>query len=133
MFEGENFKKEFVLGNQRARQEVVANFHKLMNNSNFGCDYRDHSQNRSIQLIYDEKAKVDFITKYGSSNQNNVFLTEDCFLKKCEEKYDDMACDVMNPDNEYSIKKICMEEDYHREVEDVREKVGKKLGKRGKG
>ena len=54
-FKQKNFKKEFVLGNQRARQEAVAkndnvqgNFYKLMNNSNFSYDCRDHSQNRNI-------------------------------------------------------------------------------------
>ena len=68
-FEQECFKKEFVLGNQRARQEVVArgddvqgNFYKLMNNSNFGFHCRDNLQNRSIQLIYHEHAEIEFIT-----------------------------------------------------------------------
>ena len=123
-----------MLGNQRARQKTVAknddaqaNFYKLMNNSNFGYDCRDHSQNRSIPLIYDEKPQVEFITKYDSSKENNVFLTEDYFLKKCGEKYDNMSCDVINPDDDYSNKKVCIEEDYHREVEDIKEKFRKRV------
>lgn len=59
-FEQENFKKEFVLGDQIAKQKAVAknndvqaSFYSLMDNSNFGYDYRDNSKNRSIQLIYD--------------------------------------------------------------------------------
>ena len=49
-FEQNSLKKDFVLGNQRARQEAVtkwndvqANFYKLMSNSNFGFDCRDTS------------------------------------------------------------------------------------------
>ena len=34
-----------------------------------------------------KQAEVEFITRYGSSNENNVFLTDDYFLKTYE-KYD---------------------------------------------
>lgn len=89
-FEQECFKKDFVLGNQRARQEAVVrgdnvqgNFYKLMNNSNFGFDFRNNLQNRSIQFIYDVQKEIEFITQYGSSDDNNCFLKEENLIKKC--------------------------------------------------
>ena len=70
-FEQEPFKKDYILGNQISRQEAVArgddfqgNFYKLLNNSNFGFDCRDNLQNKSLHLIYDENAKIAFISKY---------------------------------------------------------------------
>ena len=71
-FEQEPFKKEYILGNQRTRQEasvrgddVQANFWKLLNNANFGFDCRDNSHNQSLHLIYDGNAEVGFISKYS--------------------------------------------------------------------
>ena len=53
-FEPDPFKKEYILGNQKARQAVIArgdnvqaNFWKLLNNANFGFDCRDNSQNKA--------------------------------------------------------------------------------------
>ena len=43
-----------------------------------------------------------------------------------------MACDVMNPDDDYSNKKICIEKNYNKEVKDIKEKFRKKV-KREKG
>ena len=81
-FEQEPFKKENILGNQRARQEAVArgddvqvNFWKLLNNSNFGFDCRDNSQNKIFHLIYDEDTKIEFLTKYEGCKSTNPFLS----------------------------------------------------------
>ena len=81
-FKQEPFKKEYILGNQKARQEAVArgddvqeNFQKLLNNANFGFDCRDNSHNKSLQLIYDKQQEVDFINKYGNYNADNCFLS----------------------------------------------------------
>ena len=69
-FEQEPFKKDHILGNQKSRQEAVArgydvqgNFLKLLN-ANFGFDSRDNSQNKSLHLVYDEDAEIEFINKY---------------------------------------------------------------------
>ena len=60
-FEQEPFKKDYILGNQKARQEAVeqgdnvqTNFWKLLNNTNFGFDCRDNWQHKSLHLIYNE-------------------------------------------------------------------------------
>ena len=49
-FEQGPFKKDYIFGNQKSRQEAVArgdevqgNFYKLLSNANFGFDCRDNS------------------------------------------------------------------------------------------
>ena len=88
------FQKEYILGNQRARQEVVArgddvqaNFWKPLNNSNFSFDCRDNSQNKSLHLIYDEDAEIEFLTKYEGYKSTNPFLSLEARIRNIEEKY----------------------------------------------
>ena len=95
-FEQETFKKEYILGNQRASQDAVArgdgvqgNFWKLLNNSNFGYDCRENLQNKSLHLIYDEEAEINFITKYDGNN-SNCFLNLNTHVKNIEERYNDI-------------------------------------------
>ena len=51
-FEQDLFKKDFILMNQRSRQNaknaIEKNFYKLMNNSNFGYDCRNKIGNGSF-------------------------------------------------------------------------------------
>ena len=96
-FEQEPFKKEYILGNQRARQEVVArgddvqaNFWKLVNNADFGFDCRDNSQNKSLHLIYHKEAQVDFLGKYDGYSNTNCFLNLDAKIKNIKEYYSNM-------------------------------------------
>ena len=92
-FEQEPFKKEYILGNQRARQEAVAqgdgvqaNFWKLLNNSNFGFGCRDNSQNKSLHLIYDEDAEIKFLKKCAGCKSTNCFLSVEAKIKNIEKK-----------------------------------------------
>ena len=96
-FEQELFKKEYILGNQHARQEAVArgddlqaNFWKLLSNSNFGFDSSDNSQNKSLHLIYDEDAVIEFLTKYEGCKSTNPFLSLEARIRNIEEKYKDV-------------------------------------------
>ena len=57
-FKQEPFKKKYILGNQKARQAVIArgdhvpaNFWKLVNYTNFGFDCRDNSQNKTVSHL----------------------------------------------------------------------------------
>ena len=95
-FEKEHFKKDYILGNQKAIQaavargdDVQADFWKLLNNANFGFDYRDNLQNKSLHLMYDENAEVEFISKYGSYNSDNCFQNLDARLKNINKYYND--------------------------------------------
>ena len=66
------FKKEFVIGNQNARQNgkttMENNFYKLMNNFNFGYDCKNNFDNRFMTSGFDEIEEMSFIRKY-----QNVF------------------------------------------------------------
>ena len=95
-FEQEHFKKGYILGNKRARQEAVArgddvqgNFWKLLNNLNFRYDCRDNLQNKSLHLIYDEEAEINFTTKYDNNN-SNCFLNLDARLINVDGKYNNV-------------------------------------------
>ena len=80
-FQQDPFKKDYILGNQKARQETVAqgddvqaNFWKLLNNANFGFDCRDNLQNKSLHLIYDEQVEIELINKYKGYKSTNCLL-----------------------------------------------------------
>ena len=96
-FEQEPFKKEYILRNQRARQEAVArgddvqaNFWKLLNNSNFGSDCSYNSQNKSLHLIYNKDMEIEFLAKYEDCKSTNPFLSVEAKIRNIEEKYKDV-------------------------------------------
>ena len=61
----------------------------MLNNSNFGYDCRENSQNKSVHLIYDGEAEINFITKYDGNN-SNCFLNLNAHIKNIEESYNDI-------------------------------------------
>ena len=67
-FEQSRFKQNFILMNQKSRQEsknsVEKDFYKLMNNSNFGYDCRNNIDNRKFVPIFDEYNEITFINRY---------------------------------------------------------------------
>ena len=64
-FEQSCFKREFVLTNQRKRQEakssIEKDFSKLINNANFGNDCKDNRNNTKFQPIVDEIEEITYI------------------------------------------------------------------------
>ena len=132
-FEQEPFKKEYILGNQGARQEAVArgddvqaNFWKLLNNSNFGFDCRDNSQNKILHLIYDEDAEIELLTKYEGYKSTNPFLSLKARIRNIEEKYKD----VENlPFDEQPFAETLKKE----EIKKVTEKFNEEKGSKCKG
>ena len=54
-FEKAKFKQDFVLMNQKALQKATSpverNFYKLLNNVNFGIDYRNNIDNCRLKPI----------------------------------------------------------------------------------
>ena len=73
-FRQETFKREFVTMNQNARKtaktKVQKDFYKLLNNSNFGLDYQQNTNNCKIELLYDGAEEVRYIKNYS-----NIFQT----------------------------------------------------------
>ena len=132
-FEQEPFKKEYILGNQRARQEAVArgddvqaNFWKLLNNSNLGFDCRDNSQNKSLHLIYDEDAEIKFLTKYEGYKSTIPFLSLEARIRNIEEKYKDV--ENLSFNEQPFVETLKKEE-----IKKVTEEFNKPEGSKGKG
>ena len=67
-FEQDAFKKDFVLMNQKLRQnaknDIEKNFYKLMNNANFGFDCRNNANNLKFEPLIDEINELTYIKKY---------------------------------------------------------------------
>ena len=67
-FKQDTFKRDFVVMNQNARKtaktSVEKDFYKLLNNSNFGNDYRNNIGNCKLELIYDGLDEINYIKKF---------------------------------------------------------------------
>ena len=67
-FEQKRFKRDFILTNQKARQEaknsIESDFCKLLNNANFGYDCRNNLDNCIFEPVNDEIQELSFIRKY---------------------------------------------------------------------
>ena len=67
-FEQDSFKKDFVLMNQKSRQnaknDIEKNFFKLMNNANFGFDCRNDANSLKFDPLIDEINEISYIKKY---------------------------------------------------------------------
>ena len=70
-FDQERFKQNFILMNQKARQEatdkIESGFYKLLNNANFGYDCRNNLDNCKFEPINDEINELSFIKRYYSN------------------------------------------------------------------
>ena len=67
-FEQERFKRNFILMNQKSRQNAKNSIEKyvfkLMNNTNFGYDCRNNLDNCQFVPIFDERNKVIYLKRY---------------------------------------------------------------------
>ena len=93
-FEQERFNKNFILMNQKSRQNaknsVEKDFYKLMNNSNFGYDCRNNLDNCQFVPIYDELKEITYIKKHNFSDPKvSKFVTPDLIAQEIEEKFND--------------------------------------------
>ena len=76
MLEQVRFKIEFVLMNQKSRENaknaMEKDFFKLMNNVNFGSDCRNSGNNAKFETIIDEINEITYIKKYYNLFDNKV-------------------------------------------------------------
>ena len=91
-FEQKQFKRKFILLNQKSWQESKSNiekdFYKLMNNSNFGYDCRNNLDNCKFVPIFDEFKKVTCIGRYFHFFDTRIsqFVTTNLIKQDIEEK-----------------------------------------------
>ena len=110
-FDQERCKKNFILMNQKARQEafhkVESDFCKLLNNSNFGYDCRNNLDNLNFQPNNDEKSELNFIKKYHSNLYDpsvKQFITSRVIADDINERYNNDMQKITPDDKFYSAK-----------------------------
>ena len=136
-FEQARFKQNFILMNQKSRQEsknsVEKGFYELMNNSNFGYDCRNNIDNCKFVPIFDEYGEVTYINRYHNIFDKKVsnFITSDILKHKAEEEFNDKLMKLDKEDRFYEIKLQTLEADRKSSLESA-EIFEKKLKKKEK-
>ena len=109
-FEQARFKQNFILMNQKLRQQsknsVEKDFYKLMNNSNFGYDCRNNIDNCKFVPIFDEYKEITFINRYHNIFDEKVskFVTSDLLKSQIEEEYNEKLMKLDKEDKSCEIK-----------------------------
>ena len=110
-FDQERCKKDFILMNQKARQEAVdkveSNFCKLLNNANFGYDCRNNLDNCTFEPINDEISELSFIKRYHSNlyDQNlRPFITSRILKEDIDERFNNERQKIKESDKFYAAK-----------------------------
>ena len=93
-FEQDCFKIEFLLSNQRSRQnaknDIKKIFYKLINNANFGFVCRNNANNTKFEPIIDEIGEITYIKKYYNLFDSQVanFVKSDVLEKDINKEYE---------------------------------------------
>ena len=110
-FEQERFKTDFILMNQKARQEsknlIESNFCKLLNNANFGYDCRNNLGNCTFEPINDELREITYIRRYYRSvchNELVLFMTSRILKEDIDARYNNELGKLSQTDPFYSSK-----------------------------
>ena len=93
-FEQERFKQDFILMNQKARQEsknkIGSDFCKLLSNADFGYDCRNNLDNCHFEPISNEIRKLTFIRRYHNNRFDKEiapFVTSHILEQEITHKY----------------------------------------------
>ena len=123
-FDQERCKKNFILMNQKARQEasdkVESDFCKLLNNANFGYDCRNDLDNCFFESITDEIREMSFIKKYHSNLYDESirpFVTSRILSEDIQERYNNEKQLIKEDDKFYAAKIRSLENRRHAETE----------------
>ena len=93
-FEQDAIKKEFVLMNQKFRQnaknDIEKNFYKLMNNANFGFDCRNNANNLKFEPLIDEINEFTYIKKYYNLFDTKIekFVSSEILEKNIHQEFE---------------------------------------------
>ena len=134
-FEQERFKRNFILMNQRSRQNakipIEKDFYKLMNNPNFGYDCRNNLDNCQFIPIFDEMNEVTYLKRYYNYFDKEIskFVSSDLIRAEVEEKYNDSFMKISKDDKFYPIKLTALKTEKQEGLEAVKafEKKRKKM------
>ena len=103
-FEQDAFKKDFVLMNQKSRQNaknsIEKDFYKLMNNANFGFDCRNSANNLKFEPLIDENNELMYIKKYYNLFDNKIsrFVNSEILEKNINQEFDQKIALIKDDD-----------------------------------
>ena len=103
-FEQDTFKKDFVLMNQKSRQnaknDIEKNFYKLMNNANFGFDCRNDADSLKFDPLIDEINEITYIKKYHNLFDPKIkkFVSSKILEDHIEKEYTDELFKIKDDD-----------------------------------
>ena len=103
-FEQDTFKKDFVLMNQKSRQnaknDIKKNFYKLMNNANFGFDCRNDADSLQFYPLIDEMNEITYIKKYHNVFDPKIekFVSSEMLKDYFENKYNQALFEIKDDD-----------------------------------
>ena len=123
-FDQERCKKNFILMNQKARQEatdkVESDFCKLLNNANFGYNCRNNLDNCTFDPITDEIRELNFVKRYHSNLYDESirpFITSRVLSEDIQERYNNERQLIKEDDKFYAAKIRSLENRRHAETE----------------
>ena len=103
-FEQDAFKKDFILMNQRSRQnaknDIEKNFYKLMNNSNFGFDCRKNANNLKFEPLINEIDELTYIRKYHNlfDSKMKSFVSSSILEENINQEFDQAMSSIKSDD-----------------------------------
>ena len=103
-FEQDTFKKDFVLMNQKSRQnaknDIEKDFYKLMNNANFGFDCRNDANSLKFDPLIDEINEISYIKRYHNLFDPKIkkFVSSKILEDHIEKEYNDELFKIKDDD-----------------------------------
>ena len=137
-FEQDAFKKDFVLMNQKSRQNaknsIEKDFYKLMNNANFGFDCRNNANNLKFEPLIDEINELTYIKKYYNLFDNKIscFVNSEILEKNINQEFDQKIALIKDDDPFKNARIVELENEKETSIDslDCLKKKEKKLKKR---
>ena len=103
-FEQDAFKKDFVLMNQKSRQNaknsIEKDFYKLMNNANFGFDCRNNANNLKFEPLIAEINELMYIKIYYNLFDNKIsgFVNSEILEKNINQEFNQKIALIKDDD-----------------------------------
>ena len=130
-FDQAPFKKDFILMNQKSRQESKTNiekdFYKLMNNANFGSDCRNNIDNCDFVPIFDEVNEIYSLQKYSLVDPKiNSFVSGKLIEDFVNNKYMEKVHALDKNDRCYDIKLSTLKNEQQEGLESAKKLTDKR-------
>ena len=140
-FEQDAFKKDFVLMNQKSRQNaknsIEKDFYKLMNNANFGFNCRNNANNLKFEPLIDEINELMYIKRYYNLFDNKIsgFVNSEILEKNINQEFDQKIALIKDDDPFKNARIVELQNEKETSTDSLeclkkRKKIKKKKNKR---